>query len=358
TSAPDPGTGSRATASACATPAAALAARRASCSPSAPPNPSWMHPSLWEETPMTMNPRSDEKSPELATASVTGGIAIRNIDDLARLSGMLASSGYFKDARDAAQAGVKVLAGLEMGFGAFASMTGIHLIDGKPSVGANLLAQAVKRSGRYNYRVTKHTAEECVIAFFEHGEPIGESSFSMKDAQAAGVAGRGPWKAYPKAMLFARALSQGVRWHCPDVLGGTTAYVPEELGASVDGEGNVLTVEAPAVAQPAVVEAEEVVDATAAPSVPPLEFGQQSGAPSKPQGITKAQIGEFAAIAKHTGLDSATMARVAESFLDRDLPAGLKSLTSDEAAELVGWSHDKWLTEADSYRVPPGEAAA
>lgn len=226
---------------------------------------------------MTTNSRSDEKSPELATAGVTGGIAIRNIDDLARLSGMLASSGYFKDARDAAQAGVKVLAGLEMGFGAFASMTGIHLIDGKPSVGANLLAQAVKRSGRYNYRVTTHTDQECVIAFFEHGEPIGESSFSMKDAQAAGVAGRGPWKAYPKAMLFARALSQGVRWHCPDVLGGTTAYVPEELGASVDGDGNVIDVESrptrsaaaaaePAPAAPAALEPE----AEGEPAEPPL----------------------------------------------------------------------------------------
>lgn len=189
------------------------------------------------------NSRSDA-APELATTGgAIGAITIRTMDDLARLSGMLASSGYFKDARDAAQAGVKVLAGLEMGFGAFASMTGIHLIDGKPSVGANLLAQAVKRSGRYNYRVTTHTDQECVIAFYEAGEKIGESSFSMKDAQAAGVAGRGPWKAYPKAMLFARALSQGVRWHCPDVLGGTTAYVPEELGASVDGDGNVITVE-------------------------------------------------------------------------------------------------------------------
>ena len=226
---------------------------------------------------MTTNSRSDEKSPELATAGVTGGIAIRNIDDLARLSGMLASSGYFKDARDAAQAGVKVLAGLEMGFGAFASMTGIHLIDGKPSVGANLLAQAVKRSGRYNYRVTKHTDQECVIAFFEHGEPIGESSFSMKDAQAAGVAGRGPWKAYPKAMLFARALSQGVRWHCPDVLGGTTAYVPEELGASVDGDGNVIDVEsrptrsAVAAAEPApAVPAALEPDVEAKPAESPL----------------------------------------------------------------------------------------
>lgn len=181
-------------------------------------------------------------SNELATRGVSGTLTVRTMDDLARMADMLAKSGYFKDAREAAQAGVKVLAGLEMGFGAFASMTGIHLIEGKPSVGANLLAQAVKRSGRYNYRVVRHDDTECVIAFFEGGEQVGESSFSMKDAQAAGVAGRGPWKSYPKAMLFARALSQGVRWHCPDVLGGTTAYVPEELGAQVDGEGNVIDV--------------------------------------------------------------------------------------------------------------------
>src|SRR5690606_6627174 len=100
---------------------------------------------------------------------------------------------------------------------------------------------------------------------------------SMKDAQAAGVAGRGPWKAYPKAMLFARALSQGVRWHCPDVLGGTTAYVPEELGASVDGDGNVIDVEsrptrsaaAAAEPAPAVPEALEP-EAEAKPAEPPL----------------------------------------------------------------------------------------
>src|SRR5690554_5026833 len=185
-SAPDPGTGSRATASACATPAVAPAARRVSCSPSAPPSPSWMHPSLWEETTMTTNSRSDEKSPELATAGVTGGIAIRNIDDLARLSGMLAQSGFFADAREAAQAGVKVLAGLEMGFGAFASMTGIHIIEGKPSIGANLMAAAVKRHPKYDYRVKTHTDTECVLSFYEDGEHVGDSSFTIEDAKRAG----------------------------------------------------------------------------------------------------------------------------------------------------------------------------
>jgi hypothetical protein len=37
-------------------------------------------------------------------------------------------------------------------------------------------------------------------------------------------------------MLFARAMSNGARWHCPDIFGGPI-YTPEELGVEVDGEG-------------------------------------------------------------------------------------------------------------------------
>jgi hypothetical protein len=36
-------------------------------------------------------------------------------------------------------------------------------------------------------------------------------------------------------MLFARAMSNGARWYCPDVFAGP-AYTPDELGADVDGE--------------------------------------------------------------------------------------------------------------------------
>ena len=70
--------------------------------------------------------------------------------DLFRLGDVLSQSGYFADARQAAQAIVKVLAGRELGFGPIASMTGIHIIQGRPAIGADLMAKAVKRSGRYN----------------------------------------------------------------------------------------------------------------------------------------------------------------------------------------------------------------
>lgn len=85
------------------------------------------------------------------------------------------------------------------------------------------------------------------------------------------------------------------------------------------------------------------------PASEPLALQAQNG---KPEGITRAQIDQFAEIAKQTGIDSDAMKMVAESCFDRELPNGIKSLTHDEAAELVTWDLDKWTVAADAYRVP------
>lgn len=163
---------------------------------------------------------------------------IVTMDDAERAAKAMAGSGYFKDAAQAAQAIVKILAGQEMGFGPFTSMNGIHIIQGRPSVSANLMAAAVKRSGRYNYRVTEMTDKRCAIAFFEAGQQIGDSVFTDDDAKKAGTQNMGK---FPRNMLFARAMSNGVRWYCPDVFSGSAVYTPEELGAVVDGDGNVVS---------------------------------------------------------------------------------------------------------------------
>lgn len=173
-------------------------------------------------------------------------LAIRNVDDLGRIGKMLAVSGYFQDAKDIAQASVKVMAGLELGFGAFASMTGIYIIKGKPSIGANLMASAVKANPKYDYRIREHNNEVCKIEFFElvdgKWDSLGVSEFTAKDAQIAGVQNM---QKYARNMLFARAISNGIKWYCPDVFNGNTTYVPEELGVEVDGEGNPVSIEEP-----------------------------------------------------------------------------------------------------------------
>ena len=165
-----------------------------------------------------------------------------------RTARMLAISAYFDAKGDSpqaiAQVATKILAGRELGFGPFAAVNGIHIISGKPAVGANLMASAVKGSGRYDYRVKKMADDEVVIEFFAVAagkrESLGESSFTLKDAQAAAVTNNPTWKKFPRNMLFARAMSNGVRWYCPDVFSGNAVYVPEELGANVDDNGDVI----------------------------------------------------------------------------------------------------------------------
>lgn len=170
---------------------------------------------------------------------MTNALVVRSIDDVERAALAMSKSGYFADAAQQAQAIVKILAGQELGFGAFASMTGVHIIQGKPTFSANLMAAAVKRSGKYNYRIREITDTVCEIEFFEDGKPAGISRFTVEDAKRAGTKNLDK---YPRNMLFARAMSNGVRWFAPDIFGGTPAYTPEELGAETDEDGTVTVI--------------------------------------------------------------------------------------------------------------------
>lgn len=177
--------------------------------------------------------------------SESRALAVRQMDlqETMTLGKVLAQSGFFSDTKETSQAVVKVLAGAELGFGPIASMTGVHIVQGKPVLGANLMAAAIKGSHAYNYRVVELTEDHAEIAFFENGKEVGRSRFTMQDAQAASLTDKSVWKQYPKNMLFARALSNGARWYCPDVFSGVTPYTPEEMGAEVDGDGDIIDVQ-------------------------------------------------------------------------------------------------------------------
>lgn len=167
------------------------------------------------------------------------------LDTMQRAARLLAVSNYFDGKGDNPQAiamlATKIMAGREMGFGPFASANGIHIIKGKPTIGANLMASAVKGNGKYDYRVREMSNERCSIEFFERVgdklESLGISTFTKEDATAAETQNM---HKFPRNMLFARAMSNGVKWFVPDVFSGNVVYVPEELGAEVDAEGNVI----------------------------------------------------------------------------------------------------------------------
>ena len=249
----------------------------------------------------------------------SSAMAPMNLDPMT-IAKAFKESGMFPDLRSEAQAVVKIVAGQEVGFGPMASMQAVQMIQGKPTFSANALAALVKKHPAYNYRSLEHTAEVCRLEFTEDGESCGVSEFSMEDAQRAGIAGGQNWKKYPKAMLFARALSQGVRWYAPDVTAGTTAYVPEELGGE-EPEPEAPPTQTAETPEPG--EAEEVTGEVVDPLDP--ERVEQIANGLHALGLKIREIDELLAAAGLTGL----RARSREAVLER-----LRSLTPAEADKL------------------------
>lgn len=176
-----------------------------------------------------------------------------DIKEMAEIGKVAVASGYFQnqDVADVSHAVMKIMAGSEMGFSAFTSLQGVNIIKGRAVLSANLMASAVKSCGKYNYKIIEHTDKNCSIEFFEiiNGGlvSVGTSSFSIENAKEAGLLTpnkfgqmREGWAKYPRNMLFARALSNGVRWYAPDALNGTVAYTPDELDCEEDKEGNLI----------------------------------------------------------------------------------------------------------------------
>ena len=193
-------------------------------------------------------------------------LAVQNDLGLMGTSDAFFKSGYFPDVKSAAQAAIKIMAGQEIGVGPFASMRGIVLNHGKLELSAGLVGSLIKTSGTYNYRIVTHTNTACVLAFYEQGNEVGKSGFTIDDARKAGLTtgtNKHSWDHYPRNMLFSRALTNGARWYCPDIFSGSI-YTPDELGTPIDGDTGE------------VIDAEEIVERTPTHAYPDVNDTQDS----------------------------------------------------------------------------------
>jgi hypothetical protein len=126
------------------------------------------------------------------------------------------------------------------------AVTGIHVIEGKPTASADLIAGLVRRAG-HKLRVWGDDREahaqviRCDDPSFDGFRVV----WTMERARAAGLAGKSVWRSYPAAMLRSRAITEVARMACSEALHGVI-YTPEELGASVDEDGAPVAAAAPA----------------------------------------------------------------------------------------------------------------
>lgn len=158
-----------------------------------------------------------------------------------------------------------VLYGEELGLGPMQSLNSIHVIEGKPSMAPELMRALVFKAG---HRIdVKVCMNDEVILYGCRADSGSEATvkWTMKDAQNAGLAGRGAWKTYPRAMLLARATSELCRMLFADVVAGLS-YTPEEA-ASIAGS-----------------DWEEV------PAEPPVFIGKPTTIPNQPEPPVEAVV--------------------------------------------------------------------
>ena len=181
-------------------------------------------------------------------------------NDMKGIAKDFVKSGLFAQFRNPEQALVTIMAGREFGLGPFEAITSMYVVQGKPSFYSHKFADMIKRSGKYDYKVVEQTEKLCSIDFLEQqvrrssvgGEEtswkkIGNSTFTLEDAEKADLLKNPNFKKYPRNMLYARAMTNGAKWYCPDAFHGTGAYEPSELGAVVEWaeDGTQTVVSAP-----------------------------------------------------------------------------------------------------------------
>lgn len=167
-----------------------------------------------------------------------------------RLASALATSGMYKDGDGrvtAEQAFAKILIGQDLGISATRALAGLDIVRGNIQMRGVLLLAFVRQSRTYDYRIIeldgetevegtqdvekREAKQRATLRFFEVA-PDGtkealhpDITFTMSMARKQGnVKDKSPWYSARRNMLLWRAASDGVKFHCPDLLGGIPIY--------------------------------------------------------------------------------------------------------------------------------------
>lgn len=154
------------------------------------------------------------------------------LPQLERMAAAISKSGMFGFKTPEQALSVMLMAQAE-GVHPARAMNEYHCIEGKPALRADaMLARFQSAGGRVRWLEMTDTV---VRGEFSH--PAGGTvviDWTIERARAANLANRGPWKAYPRSMLRARCISEGVRSTFPGIAVGI--YTAEETADIVAEE--------------------------------------------------------------------------------------------------------------------------
>lgn len=150
---------------------------------------------------------------------------VTSVHDIQLMADAIAKSNLFGIKKPEEAMALMLIAQAEGSHPAIA-MRDYQLIQGKPALKADaMLARFQSAGGKVEWL---ELTDKRVAAKFSH--PSGGSvsiDWDIKRADAAGLASKEMWKKYPRQMLRARVISEGIRTVFPGVLVGS--YTPEEI---------------------------------------------------------------------------------------------------------------------------------
>lgn len=122
-----------------------------------------------------------------------------------------------------------MLTGHELGLGPMQSLQTIDLIQGQPTLSPEGMRALVLSRG--HSLIVSATDQSAIVRCHRREWPADEwtvHTFTMDDAERAGLEGKENWTKYPRAMLTARATGEACRATFADVLAGVS-YTAEEI---------------------------------------------------------------------------------------------------------------------------------
>lgn len=141
------------------------------------------------------------------------------------------------------QAVAIMLKGQELRVPPMYSLSNIVIVQGKPSCSAELMLALIQRDfGQRAMRVKDSSDQSCTVEYRLSGwDDIQSYTFTIEQAEQAGLFKNAVWKSYPAAMLRARCISAVARMAFPGSIGGM--YVPGELGeaVTVNADGEIIS---------------------------------------------------------------------------------------------------------------------
>lgn len=201
----------------------------------------------------------NQKTDQAASAAITKLGNFNSVQEMMEWAERVIDSGLLPDSiSEPEQVMTIVQHGKELGLTPHIALNNIHVIAGRPTVGASMLGAMLKKAGvewiiTRDFEQVEGDKENKMTTYkfmwksrVTGGVLTVEHSVTWKQLILAGYTTKSNYKTFPKEMMRARCLSSGVRAYFPEILMGM--YTDVEM-SDVHGYNMTVTEDADVVLQ-------------------------------------------------------------------------------------------------------------